>query len=315
MYQVAAYPYFLQARILSAGKTHSKIESVRKARDFFPAKASVAVLGGSGIKYLNPDWYVINLSGVTVPWFRKCENNMAMKIKACQHIPELQFDLFMNSPQSTLPIRAMITDSQIVETPGLFRTPLTFYNTKWESLLIGSFPMTDTLLKHLSSDLVLIDHLDAAWYEDEDRVDFELYSRYAYSREMPVLTRGAISGNTLVDAARPVIGGAFYTLNTVPRKDHWFVFRIALDENVIFKGLEGMQSQRINTRNVQFLTFTIWDRYQVKTDMTDINDIENIRFLERMVCIPGKVITSTQTEFGIIGDHLLCDVWLYTKPH
>ncbi|MBN2102412.1 hypothetical protein JW835_00055 [bacterium] len=315
IFQLASYPYFLSTYILNSGKTQPRIEAVRKAKAIPPPETSIAVSGGSGIKYLNPEWVVINLGGVTAPWFRQCEANLAMKIKTCQHSPQLRFKTFMRYPENDLPVRIMTTDSQVVDIPSLFRAPMTFYNVDWQSLIIGDVPLTDTLMKRLPPDLKSMDHFDAAWPEDERRVHLKIYHRYAYSKQMPVLTSGKIGGKTLVDAARPVIGGAFFTLNTEPGNNHWFVFRFALNEDVIFNDLEGVRSQRISTQSVQFLNLKIWNRYDAKIDMTNLSEREDEHFVERIVRIPGRVITSGLTQFGLIGDHLLCDVWLFSEKN
>ncbi|MBN1577261.1 MAG: hypothetical protein JW913_11955 [Chitinispirillaceae bacterium] len=313
LFQIIAYLFFLQSHILNSAKTAPIIHGVRKANESFAPNMLVAVRGGSGVKYLNPRWRIVNLGGVTSPWFRECRGNIAEEIKICQHRPDLRFDRFMKLPGGTLPVREIIDDSVVVEFASQFGSPITFYSINWRLLLRGERPLTDTVSRNLPVNVKLTGHLDAAWNVGEKRAGFERYSRYPYNREIPVLTKGMIGDSQLVDAIRPIVGGVFFSFKTIPGKKHWLVFRIVVEEQVKFNGLNGPYSLRLNTGSVKFLTLKILNRYNEKIDMTDVKTLKDTHYLERMVPIPGSVITSGTTEFGLIGDLLLCDVWLYAE--
>lgn len=312
LFQVATYPFFLRNYILCTGMTATTVLKCRKAKEMYPEDITVAVGGGSGIQYLNPSWNVINIGGVTVPWFRKADGNMAKTIKTCQHMPHLHFKKFIRLPGINFTLDHLTTDTSVVEVPSQFTSVYKIFSIDWSMMTIGDAPMTDTIDGTCIAALRMVDHFDAAWPEDEERCGLEVRSRFPYTIEHPVLTTGEIAGRKLVDAVHPVTKGAFMTLATEPGKEHWLVLRTVVDEKVISHGLDGTRQRRINTRSVDHLLLTIPGRYKKKIDMTGLKDT-TMHYREQLVSIPPEMITGSRTEFGILGDHLLCDVWLYTE--
>jgi hypothetical protein len=314
LFQVVTYPFFLRRYMIGSGMTTVTVQKCRKAKEMYPENTTVAVMGGSGIQYLNPSWNVVNIGGVTVPWFRKTGNNMARVIKTCQHAPLLHFEKTISLPGANFTPEHLAADSTIVEVPSPFKSVVKTYSIDWSLMTCGDLPLTDTIDGACIAALRLVDHFDAAWPEDEKRCGLEVRSRFPYTVEYPVLTTGDIRGRKLVDAVHPVTKGAFMTLATEPDKGHLLVLRTVVDEKVAYRGLDGTGQRRINTRSVDHLLLTIPGRYKIKIDMTSVRDTTE-HYREHLVSIPPEMITGSTTEFGILGDHLLCDVWVYTKNY
>lgn len=311
LFQTGSYLYFLRDFIMSSTFTNATIRNYRKACEMFPEKMTVGVFGASGIQYLNPKWKVINIGGVTAPWFRGTGANLSQKIKICQHNPALQFNKFIKLPEIDVSLKHVLTDSTVIDLPSPFKTAMTFYSVDWSLLTIGASPVSDTIEGICLKTLRMVDQFDAALPADENRCAFEARSRFPYTKEQPVLTKGRIHTTVLVDAVRPATRGAYVTLATRPGKKHYLVLRTAIDESVLISDLKGVRYRRINTRNVDHLLLKIPGRFKTKIAMSDTSD-SNDHYRERIVSIPPEAITGSKTEFGILGDHLLCDVWLYT---
>jgi hypothetical protein len=297
---------------MASGHTAALELNYRKAYDMFNKEMTVGLFGGSGIQYLQPSWRVVNLGGVTIPQFRKTQNNTAMKIKMCQHDPALNFEKYIMLPKSNLTLKYITTDSTIVNIPSSFESKIKIFSVDWSLLTIGDSPLSDTITGISLATLRMIDHFDAGWPVDEERCGFEVRSRFPYSVEYPVLTKGKIHDTVLVDAVYPVTLGAFLSLATEPGRKHRLVFRTVWDETVIASGLKGIIKRRVNTRSVDHLLLKIPGKFKTTIDMSDTGDSTD-HYREHIVSIPPEAITGTTTEFGILGDHLLCDVWLYTE--
>jgi hypothetical protein len=208
----------------------------------------------------------------------------------------------------------MAADSQIFEYPNPYRTRLVFYDMNWPLLLEGEKVQDNRILSQLPPGTALADWLDAASPDQEKECRFHIYSRYAYNQELPVLAKGKAGDRRIIDAVLPILGGAFYSLKTIPGKDHWFILRTMTRQEVLFNRLDGTFKQQINTNRVQFLTLWVGDQYRMKIDLGGEDDLAESRFVERIVHIPGNAIRNKRTEFGVIGDHLFCDAWLYAAP-
>ncbi|MBN1550794.1 hypothetical protein JW979_04980, partial [bacterium] len=191
---------------------------------------------------------------------------------------------------------------------------LIFYTMNWQPLLDAEKVQDEKIIQQIPADVQMVDRLDAAFLDDEKRCHFHIYSRYAYNQALPVLAKGKIHEKEVIDAVFPVVGGAFNTMNTLPEKDHWLVLRTMTKQEVLFNRLDGVIKQKINTNRVQFLTLWVGDQYRMKIDVSGANDSEESQFIERIVRIPGSAIQSKQTEFGLVGDHLFCDLWLFAAP-
>ena len=311
LFQIAAYPFFLHGSISSASKTTPLVKTVLKAGRSRAPGVRVAVLGGSGIKYLNPDWYIINLGGVTSPWFREVKGNIAGEIKTCQHRPSLQFDRFLRMPDVSLPIPEITGDSVVEEFPSRYNLPVTLYSIDWQLLLKGETPLDDSIFRQLPPNRQLIDRIDAAWTADEKRTGFKCTSAYPYTNTVQALTKGSIRGKNLADAVRPVTGDAAFTLKTLPHKKHWLVVRVAVDQPVLLNGLSGRSTATINLRKIKSLTVSIDNTFKGTIDMSDLEQLEEEHFFERVITVPPDAITGESTRFCLSGFYLLCDLWIY----
>lgn len=313
LFQLVAYPFFIYERTIACAKHMPSMQAIQKIYRESPQEKTVGLIGGSGVKYLCPKWHVINLGVVTSPYFRDCKLNLSSMIKILQHRPSLQFDTFIKVADGGNVMRQMVLDSLIVEVHNPYKKPVTIYNMDWKAINRGRTPLQDNLLVQIPDDHLLVDYLDIANMQDEKRTNFKTYSPFAYNNPVSVLTEGTISGEKFIDTIQPILGGAFFQMKTSPGKDHWLVIRIALKEKVIFYRLDGRQKPEIDTSDMTNLILKIDYEHDIQVEMNITEQNIEDNFVEKIVRIPNQLIKSEKTDFAIIGDHLLCDVWLYAS--
>jgi len=313
LFQLGCYPVFLQNHVVYCGKMKPVIEEIKKAKEFVLENEKIAVQGGSGIKYFHPNWHVINVGGVTSPYFRDCKGT-AMKIKKIQYSPDLQFQKYFTRDPVPQEIKQILaSDSIVVEVPHPFRSPVYLFQMDWQKLCSSKEPMNTVLLKQLNG-LKLSDKLDIAYPTDETRCQYESFSRYAYGISKPFLSNCPTHDDTTtVDAARGVLGWDRFTFQTVPQKTHWLVVRSLIKADVLFQTLEGMKSLTINTRTVPQLILQIEKTNRLTIDWENLVSPNDGNVMEWIVKIPGQLITDHETTFSLLGDHIVCDYWLYVS--
>ena len=158
------------------------------------------------------------------------------------------------------------------------------------------------------------DKLDIAYSTDETRCHYEAFSRYAYGISQPFLSNcPTYDDTTAVDGARGVLGWDRFTFQTVPQKNHWLVVRSLIKADVLFQTLEGMKNLTINTRTVPQLILQIEKTNRLTIDWENLVSPNDGNVMEWMVKIPGQLITDHETTFSLLGDHIVCDYWLYVS--
>ncbi len=313
LFQFSVYPYFIYQRTINCAKNMPTIQAVQTLYQDSSQEKTVGIIGGSGVKYFCPQWRVINLGVITSPYFRECALNPTRMVKTLQNKPDLQFSTFLKIDENGgVMQRQMVSDSLIVEVLNPYKNPIIIYEIDWDAINRGQIPLQDNLEDQIPSPYLLLDYLDIANPDDEKRTDFDTYSRFAYNEALPALTDGTLNGEKLVDAVQPVFGGAFFKMKTIQGIDHWLVFRIAVKGRVLFRKLDGMKEPDIDTSKMESLLLKINYEHDITIEMNITEQNVKDNFIEKIVHIPGQLITGEKTDLAIIGDHLLCDVWLYT---
>jgi hypothetical protein len=262
------------------------------------SEKKIGILSGSVLKYLCPDLYIISLGGVTSPHFRDCRNNLAMKIKKLGQVPELQFGTLLNNKGGDKNLYPMASAVRTLQLCGPYEAKFRIYEMDWEALKRGGNPLQAGLLNSIPVPHAMVDHLDIANVSDERRTDFEVFSTYPYTDSLPVLTHGTL-------------GGAYFTLSTIPGKDIWLVLRLSVKEKVLFRRLGGTCRRTLDMEYLENLRLKINGSRQIAVELNITEADKQNNFVEKVVPIPKEYINGEKTDFSLIGEYLLCDVWLY----
>jgi len=313
LFQLTCMPIFLRIYVLNCGITKPIILTYQSANEVIKDKVKeIGVCGGSGIvKYIQPDWHIINIGGVTSPFFRDCIVNNTYRIKKIQYLPELQFNYFIKDQTSFYEdLYPFIIDSTVAEIPDPFMSSVKFFQLNWNKLGTYQKPIDKNIHKIIKQ-YSLIDKLDIGYSLDEKRCHYKINSRYAYTKEKPFLTNIEADSINWTDAAIGVLGYDIFKFKTIPYKPHCLVIRTLPKAEVRIQTLEGDKKLNINTEPVKQLVLKIDDTYDITLDLQEINSQQNLK--EWVIMIPANVIKNNNTKFALYGDHIVSDYWLYTK--
>ncbi len=313
--QVFYIPSFLRIITQSSSKRVPLIKEVQKTDTLISNDKRIGVYGYCGVKYLNPDWYVVDISGLTSPYFRTCKNNQAYILKKIQYTPQIQFPRFLEFSTSQVSgfwknIPYLISDSVKVEIFNPYKETISLYNINWNLLSSANFFYDSTMEKNIRNKK-LIDKLDIAYINEEEKCKYQVNSRYEYSRLQPFLAEVIFGDSPCYEAAIAVLGYDSFIFKTVVDKTHWLIVRSLVKADVICQTLEGTKKLAVNTNNVENLILKIGEESQIEINMRDYlaNPKKNIR--EWMIEIPAEMIKDHKTRFALYGDHIVCDYWLY----
>jgi|GEM_PF-2133353 len=313
-YQLLCLPVFLKSYAGDCGKFRAILAELRQPQPPVDEDGRIGVFAGSGIKYFHPRWHIINMGGVTSPFFRDCVSD-AQRIKLIQYRPDLQFEHLMYfsgiSHKMTRPSRPVYTQPLVEKV--LLPTEITFYLDRidWDHLLLGIMPRSAEIRRILEG-MRLLDKLDIGYLPDTGRCEYRIHSQYPYTRSYPYLTKVEVNGQPFLDAAAGVLGSDRFTLKSLPQKPHWLVGRILLSDQVLLQDLEGIHKLGINTRQVSQLVLILDDRHQTIINLAPFIHDQNL--VEWAVALPADFFSGSRTTFQILGDHIPCDYWLYSRP-
>ena len=311
LYQVICFPIFMHSYLSSAGKIRPKVENIQKLTEFLPKTAKVAVIGGSGIKYIQPGWYVLNLGGVTVPYFRDCPTDMNAKLKVVERCPNLRFDYFIQPDEPLNVFRPLIMDSMLIEQTNIIKSSVYVYRFDWDRLLSAKDPLQKDV-QGLLQNKVLIDHIDIGDVRDEKQSGYRTFSLYKYETMFLFLTDFTVDGKEYADVVRGVLGMDAFTLKTRPDRDHWLVIRSIFRGNMICNMFNEQREIVANMKTVKQLTIEVNRQYEFKVNMEPLYQKQEGNLFEWAVRIPKEAISGDRTQIAIYGDHYVCDYWLYS---
>ena len=308
VFQLVSLPDFLLIHLTASDEMTPLIQEIESIpQSLSPQK--IGVRGGSGIKYLLPDYRVINLSGITAPFFRNCDNEV-MRVKNVQHDPDLQFNYFLTYNAAEENLRDLIADSITVEVPYPKKIPVKIYQMNWSLMQKTGVPTQPYILDFLNLNQKT-DYVDIAYSEDATKSHLKIQSRYPYARAIPFLYKSETSHGEIVDAAIGVLGKVTMTLDCIPNKDHRFVIRSLLKEKLPYESLDQQQTLTINTAAVKEIEVLTKSGFHLVVPMEPFVKLAQDNIMEWWVDIPKAYVTKDRVTITIIGDHIACDYWLY----
>lgn len=310
LYQLICYPVFMHSYLSNTGEMRPKVENMQKLTEVLPETAKVAVIGGSGIKYIYPDWHVLNLGGVTAPYFRECPRDVCAVLKVVEHNPNLRFDYFIQRDEPLKIFRSLILDSMLVEQANIIKSSVYVYQFDWDRLFLAQDPLQKDI-QALIQNKVLVDHIDIGDIRDEKRCHYRTYSSYVYETMFLSLADFIVDGKTYVDVVRGILGLDSFTFHTRPNQDYWLVIRSIFRGKMRCNMFNEQREITANMETVKQLTIEVNKQYQFEVNMEPLYQKQDSNLFEWAVRIPKEAISGDQTQFSILGDHYVCDYWLY----
>lgn len=309
-FQLVTYPYFIYSYCGACAETTTRIRAIFKLGKILPSKTTLGVFGGSGLKYYFPDWRIVNMGGVMVPYFRKTPY-LAGRVKEIQYTPELQYNIFIHDDSTTFFPDIMVSSPNLIDVPSVYSSSIYLYGIDWRPLLNSKNVLQKEIIQRVES-LDLVDRCDIGFWHDEKRCDYTSYCNYS-TESLPFFLGFDIDGTHCVDAARAVIGGDYVSLKTIPGKNHLLVVRNICKAKVSYKALDGIREINTNTNSVKELLFRSSTGYKQIVQVSRNPAAKNVIAEEWLIPVPATAIEGSRTRFEIHGDHMPAFYWLFVE--
>jgi len=305
-FQLVGYPFFLHSFKKSCALTETKLRGIDKSIATMPETASVGLFGGSGIKYLAKDKYIVNFGGITVPYFRGMYSTVS-RLEVIQHDTNLQFDFFLSTDSTHVFPKALVKEPKKVKVPSIFNNELFIFPMMWKPLKGTDTPFTIAL-----DSLVCLDKLDVGYLKDENRCRYKIDPLYDVSKTLPFAITFHIDSLKYVDSARPAIGSDYFTFKTEPGKTHWLVTRFVKSDTVQYRAFGKNYTIGTDTRSVSELLLKSNNGFKAVLNIDPENN-PNEKIVEFVFQLPPRAIKGNKTRFALHGDHLPSYYWIYSK--
>ena len=308
--QIFTIPNYLILYLTSMEEMIPIIQEVELVPTVLPENLKIGVQGGSGIKYLLPEYTIVNMGGVTSPYFRQIKDKIARN-KTIQYDPNLQFDYLLSSYGLDADLEDLIVDSLNLEIPYPKRNPITLYKMDWQRLQGIDEPIQ--LSQAIAAGrITCIDHLDIGYSQHQKKCGMKITSRYPYSIPLPFLVLIDSTERKTVDAAIGVLGSIKMTMKCDAGIGHLFVVRSLVREDLPYRSLDRAQKLTINTNTVKEIEVITETGFHQTISMQPFLDRARNNVMEWLVEIPKEYIPDDQLTLTVIGDHIACDYWLFS---
>ena len=308
--QIFTIPNYLILYLTSMEEMIPIIQEVELVPTVLPENLKIGVQGGSGIKYLLPEYTIVNMGGVTSPYFRQIKDKIARN-KTIQYDPNLQFDYLLSSYGLDADLEDLIVDSLNLEIPYPKRNPITLYKMDWQRLQGIDEPIQ--LSQAIAAGrITCIDHLDIGYSQHQKKCSMKITSRYPYSIPLPFLVLIDSTERKTVDAAIGVLGSIKMTMKCDAGIGHLFVIRSLVREDLPYRSLDRAQKLTINTNTVKEIEVITETGFHQTISMQPFLDRARNNVMEWLVEIPKEYIPDDQLTLTVIGDHIACDYWLFS---
>ncbi|MDZ7722088.1 MAG: hypothetical protein U5R06_04485 [candidate division KSB1 bacterium] len=302
-FQILNYPFFLNQYKQACAKTRSELTEYEQFGAEISMDLTLGLQGGSGVKYLLPENRVINIVGVTNPFFRGVFEQIS-RLKQIQYVPDAQFDLFLSSDSSHGFPGPLVSDAHFVDVPSIFDDILYVFPMDWSPLRQSAAPLT----LHAVDTLLLTDKLDIGFADDEERCDYRLDSQYHVQKVLPFAFSFHADTISCVDVARPVMGSDYFTLKTRPETQHWLAVRFVNSDTVEYQAFGSVHNVATDTKTVKELLLKTTTGFQTILELDPGEEKVN----EYLFALPPEAIAGPFTRFAIHGDHLPAHYWIFT---
>jgi len=279
--------------------------------DKFPKGTTLGMNSGAGVKYIFPQYRIVNISGIETPEFAH-HHPTTTNMEILKHDPKLRFDYWL-LPAATSPndwFGAAIGEQLLSEVPAIgARSTHSLYRADWKKF-DDALGLRSEAAKQAVAGMTLVDSLDIGWIPDEESHDYEVFDRIAGSKIRPYLDIASCGDALVMEVSRVIIGSESFRVKATPGKNLRIVMRTRLTgQPVTHKVGDEPSPQEFNFSSPLGLILIVDDGEPIRAGLTISGD--KTAFVEAILDIPGEKIRSENPRLTIGGDHISCSYWFY----
>ena len=265
-----------------------------------PPTSSIGAFGGSGIAYELGHRSYKHLWGIYSPEFLVKTEAAALEI--LKNHPERRFDYWFLTPDQT----AAAFDDHINDCcdENILTGPdgIEIRKARWDVFEMARQPQAT-----VPSEKKLVAKVDIGYESDEKNADYEIIDRYGRPPADPYTIVAKLNGQTIIDAARLLVGGDSMTIPLQVGKDTTVVMRTYPKRKESRRDAKGQNSSDYGFANPLRMNIAIDGQMIQQASITyATNGFSDISFT-----LPGSAIHRTPCRIAFLGDHIAAGYWFY----
>lgn len=277
----------------------------------FPTGTGLGMNSGAGIKYIFPQYRIVNISGIETPEFAH-RHPTTTNMEMLKHDPKLRFDYWL-LPAATSPndwFGAAIGEQIVAEVPAIgARNTHSLYRADWQKF-DDAIGIRSEAAKQAVAGMTLVDSLDVGWIADETAHGYEIFNRIPGTLIRPYVQVASCGGALVMEVSRVIIGSESFRVSAEQGKNLRIVMRTHLSgQPVTHKAGDEPSPQEFNFSSPLGLILVVDDGDPIRAGLTISGD--KTTFVEAILDIPGEKIQTSNPLITIGGDHISCSYWFY----
>jgi hypothetical protein len=287
----------------------SSMQKIERMNQMLSSGTHLGSFGLGGLKYLCPDVYVMNQSGIDYAPLRDVKSASALYERYREDL-QLRPDLFLITPRTPASLlRLLDPDHQPI--PGIYldeEWSLAHFDT--DLLNADALSPLDSQIKNKLEGWPECDRLNIGYGPEEKRTAFQAFSALPQGISFFAdLTTNTIDKVRFAEVIQPIAGSSDFTLQVTPGKPARLILRMAstMDAHVN-GGFSNGSKIELDARDQVLIV-----KANGETIVTLQQNFEGSSMKEFCIDIPPQ--SSPQLQVSLIGLQFPGFVWCYTPLH